>query len=407
MAERKFIPFHVPSIGEEEIAEVVDTLRSGWLTTGERTARFEREFRTYIGCKHALAVNSCTAGLHLALAALGIGPGDEVITTPLTFCATVNTIIHVGAMPVMADVTADGNIDPDAIAARITPQTRAVIPVHLGGLPCRMDRIWEIARRHNLKVVEDAAHATDARFGGLAPGAAAANRTSDAVAFSFYATKNITTGEGGMVTTNDQKLAERMRVLCLHGISKDAWNRYTEKGSWYYEVLEPGFKYNLSDVQSAIGVQQLKKIERLHSLRAAYVGVYNRRLAEIQEVETPPACDYGRHAWHLYALRLNLDRLDIDRDQFINELRGRGIGTSVHFIPITLHPFFSQWAQQERNRCPKADALYRRMISLPLYPSLAMEQIHYITDCVKQIVASHTKREVVAAGAISSSPAVS
>jgi dTDP-4-amino-4,6-dideoxygalactose transaminase len=406
MAERKFIPFHVPSIGEEEIAEVVDTLRSGWLTTGERTARFEHEFRTYVGAKHALAVNSCTAGLHLALAALGIGPGDEVITTPLTFCATVNTIIHVGATPVLADVGEDGNIDPDSIEQRITPRTRAIIPVHLGGLPCRMDRIWEIARRHNLRVVEDAAHATDARFGGLAPGAAGGNRTSDAVAFSFYATKNITTGEGGMVTSNDQALAERMRILCLHGINKDAWNRYTEKGSWYYEVLEPGFKYNLSDVQSAIGIQQLKKIERLHALRAAYVGVYNRRLAELEEVEAPPACEYGRHAWHLYALRLNLDRLDIGRDEFITELRARGIGTSVHFIPISLHPFFARWAQLEQNYCPKADALYRRMISLPLYPSLTMEQIHYVTDCVKQIAASHARRGLVGATVGTAGPAV-
>src|SRR5262252_6692426 len=305
------VPYHKPRIRREEIDEVVATLESGWIPSGPKTAQFEKEFRDYVSIPHSLAVNSCTAGLHLALAALNIGPGDEVITTPLTFCASVNTILHVGATPVLADVCPDGNIDPESIEARITPRTRAILPVHLAGLPCRMDRIWEIARRYDLKVVEDAAHATDARFGGLAPGAAAANRTSDAVAFSFYATKNITTGEGGMVTTNDQRLAERMRVLCLHGISKDAWNRYTEKGSWYYEVLEPGFKYNLSDVQSAIGIQQLKKIERLHALRTAYVGVYNRRLSEIAEVETPPSCDYGRHAWHLYALRLNLDKLEI------------------------------------------------------------------------------------------------
>jgi dTDP-4-amino-4,6-dideoxygalactose transaminase len=389
----------VPSIGEEEIAEVTATLRSGWLTTGERTARFEREFQAYTGARHALAVNSCTAGLHLALAALDIGPGDEVITTPLTFCATVNTILHVGATPVLADVLPDGNIDPESIAERITPRTRAIIPVHLAGHPCRMDAIWNLARRHGLKVIEDAAHATDARYLGMAPGApSSTGRASDAVAFSFYATKNITTGEGGMVTTNDPQLAERMRILCLHGISKDAWNRYTEKGSWYYEVVEAGFKYNLSDVQSAIGIHQLAKVERFHALRTAFAGVYNRRLAGIEEVETPPPCTYGRHAWHLYELRLNLDRLDIGRNEFIEELKSRGIGTSVHFIPIPLHPFFRQWAELPHNSCPRAMALYERMISLPLYPSLTMEQIHFVTGQIQQIASGHARRQIVAAG---------
>jgi dTDP-4-amino-4,6-dideoxygalactose transaminase len=399
MAERKFIPFHIPSIGDEEIAEVSATLRSGWLTSGERTARFEREFQAYTGARYALAVNSCTAGLHLALAALDIGPGDEVITTPLTFCATVNTILHVGATPVLADVLPDGNIDPQSIAERITPRTRAIMPVHLAGHPCQMDAIWDLARRHNLKVIEDAAHSTDGRYRGMAPGAASTSgRSSDAVAFSFYATKNMTTGEGGMVTSNDAKLAERMRVLCLHGISKDAWNRYSEKGSWYYEVIEPGFKYNLSDIQSAIGIHQLAKIERFHALRAAYAGVYNRRLADTEEIETPPPCTYGRHAWHLYEMRLNLDRVGISRNQFIDELRQRGIGTSVHFIPIPLHPFFRQWAQLEHNQCPRAMELYSRMISLPLYPSLTMDQIHFVTDSIKQIAAQHTRRHIVATG---------
>lgn len=392
----EFIPFHVPSIGEEEIAEVVATLRSGWLTSGERTARFEQAFRQYVGANHALAVNSCTAGLHLALAASNIGPGDEVITTPLTFCATVNTILHVGATPVLADVLPDGNIDPASIARRVTARTRAIIPVHLAGLPCKMDEIWKLARKHDLVVVEDAAHATDARYRGAAPGSSSGH--SHAVAFSFYATKNITTGEGGMVTTNDEKLAERMRILCLHGISKDAWNRYTEKGSWYYEVVEPGFKYNLSDIASAIGLGQLEKVERFHALRSAYVGVYNRRLADVEEVEAPPACDYGRHAWHLYELRLNLDKLTIGRDEFIAELRRRGVGTSVHFIPIPLHPFFSKWAAEKRNHCPKALALYRRMISLPLYPSLTVEQIHRVADAVKEIAHANARRQTVAAG---------
>jgi dTDP-4-amino-4,6-dideoxygalactose transaminase len=396
MADRKFIPFHVPSIGEEEIKEVVDTLRSGWLTTGERTARFEKDFKKYVGSAHALAVNSCTAGLHLALAALNIGPGDEVITTPLTFCATVNTILHVGATPVLADVLPDGNIDPASIARRVTDRTRAIIPVHLAGLPCRMDEIWKIAKKHNLLVIEDAAHATDAKYRGASPGSATG--ASHAVAFSFYATKNMTTGEGGMVTCNDQALAERMRVLCLHGISKDAWNRYTEKGSWYYEVTEPGFKYNLSDIQSAIGIHQLAKIERFLALRTAYIGVYNRRLAEVEEVEAPPGCDYGRHAWHLYELRLNLSKLSIDRDEFINQLRQRGVGTSVHFIPIQLHPFFAKWAAEKRNQCPKSLGLYQRMVSLPLYPSLSMEQIQHVMESVKHVVHANTKRRMVAAG---------
>jgi dTDP-4-amino-4,6-dideoxygalactose transaminase len=393
--ESKFIPFHVPSIGEEEIGEVVATLRSGWLTSGDRTAKFEQAFKQYVGSKHALAVNSCTAGLHLALAASNIGPGDEVITTPLTFCATANTIIHVGATPVLADVLPDGNIDPASIARRITSRTKAIIPVHLAGLPCKMDEIWNLAKKHNLIVIEDAAHATDAKYRGAALGSAKGQ--SDAVAFSFYATKNITTGEGGMVTCNDEKLAERMRVLCLHGISKDAWNRYTEKGSWYYEVVEPGFKYNLSDIASAIGIKQLEKVERFHALRSAYVGVYNRRLAGMDEVEAPPACDYGRHAWHLYELRLNLDKLAIDRDEFIRELRRRGVGTSVHFIPIPLHPFFAKWAGEKRNQCPKALALYQRMISLPLYPSMTMEQLTRVTDCVKEIAHANA-RQTLAAG---------
>jgi len=405
MWDRKFIPFHRPSIGEEEITEVVETLRSGWLTTGERTARFEQQFQNYIGARHALAVNSCTAGLHLALAALGIGAGDEVITTPLTFCATINTILHVGAEPVLADVLPDGNIDPESIAQRITPRTRGILPVHLGGLPCRMDQIYQLARRHNLVVIEDAAHATESRFGKQAPGAESPAGSSDAAAFSFYATKNMTTAEGGMVVTNRPEVADRMRVLCLHGISKDAWNRYSEKGNWYYEVLEPGFKYNLSDVQSAIGIHQLAKVERFHALRAAYSGIYSRRLADCEEVETPPDCSYGRHAWHLYTLRLRPETLAIGRDEFIVELRNRGVGTSVHFIPIPLHPFFRSRAELPQNQCPAAMALYPRLISLPLYPGMSIDQVIHVADSVKEIAAAKSRRRTVAAGALDTTQA--
>ncbi len=262
MSTQSFIPFHLPSIGDEEIREVEATLRSGWITTGARTAQFEKDFAAYVGAPHALAVNSCTAGLHIALAALGIGPGDEVITTPVTFCSTVHTILHVGAKPVLADIGADGNIDPEQIERAITSRTRAIVPVHLGGLPCDMTRIWEIARKHGLFVIEDAAHAAGTLYKGRQIGAASdGGHSSDAVAFSFYATKNLTTGEGGMITTPKEALFGKMKMFSLHGMSHDAWNRYTEKGRWYYEVADAGFKYNLSDIASAIGIHQLRKLE--------------------------------------------------------------------------------------------------------------------------------------------------
>ena len=262
-----FLPYAVPDIGEEEVSEVAATLRSGWLTTGQRTRRFEEEFKSYVGAPHALALNSGTAALHIALAALGISPGDEVITTPLTFCATVNVILEVGATPVLVDIGPDLNIDPSAVRRAITSRTRAILPVHLAGLPCDMDAIWGLAREHGLLVVDDAAHATDARYRGRPVGHGA----SDAVAFSFYVTKNLCTGEGGMVTTHSTKLAERMRVLSLHGISRDAWNRYSEDGSWYYEVVECGFKYNMSDIAAAMGRVQLKRLDGMNEIGRAHV----------------------------------------------------------------------------------------------------------------------------------------
>jgi dTDP-4-amino-4,6-dideoxygalactose transaminase len=398
MNKHAFIPFHVPSIGEEEIEEVADTLRSGWITTGPKTARFEADFARYLGCRHTLAVNSATAGMHLALAAAGIGPGDEVITTPLTFCATANVIIQVGATPVLADVATDGNIDPASIAERITPRTKAILPVHLAGKPCDMDAIWGLAERHGLRVIEDAAHATETQYRGLPLASERAARQSDAVAFSFYATKNLTTGEGGMVATNSAALAERMRVLCLHGISKDAWNRYAEKGKWYYQVLESGFKYNLGDIQSSIGIHQLRKLEDFAAARRRLVALYREELAEVEEVELPEESADGRHAWHLFAIRLRLDKLRIDRAEFIAELQRQGVGASVHFIPLPLHPFFARWADLPENQCPRALALYERLISLPLYPALAEEQVRAVARTVRQIVArQRVARPVLAA----------
>ena len=393
------VPYHRPSIGQEEIQEVVRTLESGWLTTGPRTQQFEQEFREYVQAPHALAVNSCTAGLHLVLAALNIGPGMEVITTPLTFCSTINVILHVGATPVLADIGPDGNIDPSSVAARITDRTKAILPVHFAGLPCEMDAIWELARRHHLFVIEDSAHAVGSHYRGLPIGAGNRNtRTlSDASVFSFYATKNMTTGEGGMVTTCDGELADSLRILCLHGISKNAWNRYSDRGSWYYEVLKPGFKYNLTDIQSSVGIHQLRKLETFLKLRTEYARAYNQAFANVEEFEIPPDKDYCRHSWYIYTLRLNLEKLQIDRETFIQELKGRGVGTSVHFIPIPLHPFFASFAQRTENQCPRVLSLYPRMLSLPLYPAMTESQVKYVIESAKDIARRNRKMRMVSA----------
>lgn len=393
MTEQPFIPFHRPEIGEEEIDEVVGTLRSGWLTTGVRTEQFQNEFQSYIGARRVLAVNSGTAALHLALAGLQIGPGDEVITTPLTFCATVNVILHVGATPVLADIQPNGNINPQSVADRITARTRAIIPVHFAGAPCDMDAIWSLARKHELFVVEDAAHAAGTHYRGHHVGADCF--PSDATAFSFYATKNITTGEGGMIVSKQDDLALRIRILALHGISKDAWNRYREEGSWYYEVLENGFKYNLTDIQSAIGIHQLRKLERYVQERTRFAEIYSQELSDLPELELPQPVKDGRHSWHLYVLRLNLDMLTISRGQFIEELRKRKIGASVHFIPIPLHPFFKEWAHLAQNQCPAALQMYPRLISLPLYPSMSDEELRRVIIAVREVIEKFSKQRYV------------
>ena len=396
-----FIPFHVPSIGEEEIAEVTAVLRSGWLTTGPRTARFESDFAAFVNSSYSLAVNSCTAGLHLALAAAGIGPGDEVITTPYTFCATANTIVHVGAHPVLSDISADGNIDPDGIAERITKRTKAIIPVHIAGLPCDMDRIWSIARAYGLIVIEDAAHATGSMYRGSPIGASRSDGSA-AVAFSFYATKNLTTGEGGMVTCADADFAARMRRLCLHGISRDAWNRYSDEGNWFYEVESCGFKYNLSDVQSAIGIHQLARQEEFIKRRTEIAHQYNRSFEDVEEVQIPPDDPSCRHAWHLYMLRLNLRTLEISRAAVIRELKQLGIGCSVHFIPVQLHPFFSPWGADPRNQCPRSLDLYERVVSLPLYPAMTERQVLQVAEGVREVIRRHRKSQLFAVRAANS-----
>jgi dTDP-4-amino-4,6-dideoxygalactose transaminase len=392
----KFIPFHAPSIGDEEIREVVETLRSGWITTGPRTARFEEDFREYVQSPYSVAVNSATAALHLALLALDIQKGDEVITTPMTFCATIHTILHVGASPVLADIGPDGNIDPASIERRITHRTRAIVPVHLAGLPCAMKEIWSLARRRGIAVIEDAAHAAGARYGDVPIGAAhSVHGHSDAVAFSFYATKTMTTGEGGMLTTPRLDIEQAARMLSLHGMSHDAWRRYSDQGNWHYDVAAQGFKYNLSDIQSAIGIHQLRKLDQFVATRARYADRYHRLLGDLDTVELPPDNVRCRHAWHLYILRLNLERLTITRDEFIRELHAAGIGTSVHFIPVPNHRFFATLPLASY-ACPEALALYQRIVSLPLYPAMTTEQIDYVAHTVRAVLDRGRRRGLFA-----------
>jgi dTDP-4-amino-4,6-dideoxygalactose transaminase len=378
----QFLPPFAPCLGEEEYEEVVDTLRSGWITMGPKTKRFEEAFAPYVKASHAVAVSSCTAGLHLALVAGQIGPGDEVITTPLTFCSTANVIVHQGAVPVLADVRPDTyNVDPEEIERRITPRTRALIPVHLGGQPCDMETIEALAAEHGLMVIEDAAHALGAEYKGRRIGA-----LSDVTVFSFYATKNLTTGEGGMICTEDEDLAEQMRVLRLHGISSDAWKRYSDRGSWYYEVMLPGYKYNMTDVQAALGLHQLAKQERFQALREEYARVYTEAFAELPEVVTPYVEEHVRHAWHLYLIRLDLERLTVDRGQFIEALRKENVGASVHFIPLHLHPFYRREYGFEKGDYPVAEKVYEGIVSLPLYPKMTRQDVGDVVEAVSKVI---------------------
>ena len=382
----KMIPFAQPDISDDEINEVLDTLRSGWLTTGPKTKRFEEEFAQYVGAKHAIAVNSCTGGLHISLAAMGIGPGDEVITTPFTFISTVNVILHVGAKPVFVDIKDDFNINEALIEDAITERTKAILPVHYSGQPAEMDTIMDIAHRYGLFVLEDAAHAVGAEYKGRKIGT-----IGHMTAFSFYATKNLTTGEGGMITTDDDGLADRARKYRLHGISKDAWKRYTSEGSWYYEVVLPGYKYNMTDIQASIGLHQLRKIDKFNQKRAQLSRLYTELLEDVEEIELPIVHPEVKHVWHLYVIKLKLEKLKINRAQFIDELRKRGIMTSVHFIPVHLHPFYREKFGYEIGKYPKAESIYQRVISLPLHTKLSEQDVEYVAKTIKSIVYKYRK----------------
>ncbi|MBL8188916.1 MAG: DegT/DnrJ/EryC1/StrS family aminotransferase [Acidobacteria bacterium] len=382
-----FLPFALPDIGEEEIAEVVDSLRSGWLTTGPKTQRFEREFADFIGSDvQALAVNSATAGLHLVLEAFGIGPGDEVITTPYTFTATAGVVRHLGADLVFVDIDPKTfNLDPAKIERAITPRTKAIIPVHFAGLACDMQPIIEIARRHGLKILEDAAHALPATYHNQLIG----TLDTDATVFSFYATKTITTGEGGMIVTRDHAIAERCRAMRLHGISRDAFDRYTStKPAWHYEVIAPGFKYNLTDIASSIGLQQLKKAWGFQEQRQRMAERYDAELAGLP-ITLPPQPENGDlHSWHLYAIRLN-DHAVISREEFIQQMSARGIGCSVHFIPLHLHPYWQKAYDLQPHDFPMAWRAYERAVSLPLYTRMTEGDQTRVIEAVKDVLAGN------------------
>jgi dTDP-4-amino-4,6-dideoxygalactose transaminase len=376
MGDKDFVAYGLPLIEEDDIAGVLERLRSGWLTRGPKTLEFENAFAEYVGARHAVAVNSCTSGQHLVLSCLGIGPGDEVITTPLTFVSTVNTIMHTGARPVLVDIDARTmNIDTNKIEEALSPRTKAIVPVHMAGYPCDMDVIMSLAGQKGLKVLEDAAHAVYTQYKGRMIGS-----IGDATVFSFYATKNLVTGEGGMITTNDDALAEQLRLCSSHGMSHGAWNRYTAQGSWFYEVLAPGYKYNMTDIQAALGLSQLKKLARMQERREAIARRFNEAFADCPGIELPADSPDVRHAWHLYIVKINLDKVSIDRNAFVKELKERGVGSSVHFIPVHYHPYHRNYF--DNAAYPAAEGVFERIVSLPLYPKMSDADVDKVIRAV-------------------------
>ena len=377
-----FLPFARPEIGDDEIAEVVDTLRSGWLTTGPKTKRFEDDFSAFLGdpSVHSLAVNSATAGLHLALEALGVGPGDEVITTTHTFTATAEVVRYLGADVRLVDIDPQTLcISPEATAAAVGPKTKAIVPVHYGGRAADMAAILEIARRHGLGVVEDAAHALPATSGGELVGTLG----SDATVFSFYANKTITTGEGGMVTSRDEKLVKRMKTMRLHGMSRDAFDRFTASvPSWYYEIVAPGFKYNLTDIAAAIGIHQLRRAEAFQRRRQAVADRYDAGLAGLPLLLPPRPAPGDRHAWHLYPIRLG-DEAPTGRDALIEGLYAAGIGCSVHYIPLHLQPYWRDRYRLDPATFPHSQRAYERLVSLPIYTTMSDADVDRVVAALR------------------------
>lgn len=378
-ARDEFLVFGAPRIEEAEIEEVVASLRSGWLGTGPKVARFEEAFRAYAGAEHAVAVNSCTAALHLAMVAAGVGPGDEVITTAMTFVATANAILHTGATPVLVDCDREtGLVDPERVAEAVTSRTRAVVPVHLYGRPCDMDRLGRIAAEHDLLVVEDAAHAIEASWHGQKVGT-----IGDLTCFSFYVTKNVTTGEGGMVTTQSAELAERIKVYALHGLTKDAWRRYSDRGYQHYRAVVAGYKYNMMDLQAAIGLHQLPRADAWLERREEIWARYDEAFAELPLGTPPPPAPDTVHARHLYTLLVDRERCGVDRDTFMERLHRMKIGCGVHYLGVHLHPVYRELFGYEPEDFPEATWISERTVSIPLSPKLDDEDVEDVIRAVR------------------------
>lgn len=371
-----FLLFHKPFISEEEVDEIVDTVRSGWISMGPKTIRFENNFSEFIGVNKSVAVSSWTAAGHLSLEAFGINEGDEVIVPTMTFPATAEIVCYFKAKPVIVDVDEDTlNMSLDAVEKAITPKTKAIIPVHYGGQPCDLDEIHEIAKKHNLKVLEDAAHSLPAKYKGKTIGT-----ISDVTCFSFYATKTLSTGEGGMICTNDEEIAERVKIMRLHGINRDAWKRYTESGSWYYEVVAPGYKYNFTDLQASLGLPQLKKVNAMWNSRKRIAAKYTEALKDLDIIQLHTIKPDRDSSWHLFPVRLHLDRLTKNRAQIINELREKNIGVGVHFMPVHQHLYYSETFNLSDADYPVASAAFPRLMSLPIYPGMTDENVDKVID---------------------------
>ncbi|MDE0299174.1 MAG: DegT/DnrJ/EryC1/StrS family aminotransferase [Candidatus Poribacteria bacterium] len=382
MTQNNFIPFARPWIGDDEIDAVSEVLASKWISTGPKTAEFERRFAEYIGVKHALAVSSCTAALHLSLVAAGIGEGDEVITTPYTFTATSEAIGYTGAKPVFVDIDPKTlNIDVDKISEKLTARTKAILPVHIAGAPCDMDALLEICKARNLVLIDDAAHAIPTDYKGRRIGS-----IGDLSVFSFYANKNLTAAEGGMITTNCDEYAKIIEPMRLHGLNKDSWARQSNRSVWHYQVDSQGYKYNMTDIQAAMGLCQLMKLNKQIEVRGKYIQIYQERLGNIPEIVTPPGETHHRHSWHLYIIQLRTNQLKISRDEFVEAMRDANIECSVHYIPLHLFSHYQKRYGYREGDFPYAEEAFERVVSLPLHMDLTVDDVHTVVDTIRDIL---------------------